>query len=78
MKSRTELALKWIREFDDTFGGSVRRLRGEVELNQDEIPGVSAKTVGRIERNEVENPREETLKKLADAFDVDPDRLGWH
>lgn len=66
------------REFDDSFGGSVRRLRKQKGLTQDEIPGVSAKTVGRIERNEVENPREETLQKLADAFDVDPNRLGWH
>lgn len=66
------------RKFDDTFGGSIRRLREQKGLNQDQIPGVSAKTVGRIERNEVENPRDETLEKLADAFDVERDRLGWH
>ena len=66
------------REFDDSFGGSIRRLRKQRGLTQQEIPGVSSKTVGRIERNEVENPREDTLRKLADALDVDPERLDWH
>lgn len=66
------------REFDDTFGGSIRRLRKQAGLTQEQIPGVSAKTVGRIERNEVDNPRDDTLQKFADAFGVDADRLGWH
>ena len=62
------------RQLDDTFGGSVRRLRMMRGLNQDEVEGVTERTVRRIEKNEVK-PRSSTVDKLADALEVESDEI---
>jgi len=63
---------------DTTFGGSVRRLRLTRGLARDAIPGVTDKTMARIERNEVRRPHPETLRALAQAFNVPEDELGTY
>jgi hypothetical protein len=62
-------------EQDDSFGASVRRLRLMRGLKQDDINGVTARTVRRIEQNET-SPQDATRQKLAAALGVEPDELG--
>lgn len=63
---------------DPTFGGSVRRLRLQKGVSRDDFPGVSAKTIARIERNEVANPRSTTLRAIARRLEVPVDELGTY
>jgi hypothetical protein len=63
------------RESEQTFGASLRRLRLQRGLTQDDFPGVAAKTVARIERGEVAKPHGRTLKILAETLDVSPDEI---
>ena len=51
---------------------SLRRLRLMRGLSRDDFPGVAAKTIARIERGEVERPREETLHRIAQRLGVAP------
>ncbi len=60
---------------DQTFGGSLRRLRLQKGLKRSDFPGVDSKTIARIERNEVERPHDETLRLIAKALDVSPDDI---
>jgi len=56
---------------NDSFGGSLRRLRMLRGLSQtDFAPGVSAKEVGRIESGKITKPRDETVKRLAKKLGV--------
>jgi DNA-binding Xre family transcriptional regulator len=57
---------------DERFGASLRRLRLMRGLSRDDFPGVAAKTIARIERGEVERPREETLHRIAQRLGVAP------
>lgn len=59
------------RETERTFGASLRRLRMQRRLTQSDFPGVTAKTVARIERGEVAKPHGKTLRTLAEALGVD-------
>ena len=61
---------------DQGFGASVRRLRLQRGLRQNDIAGVTSKTVARIERDEVSRPHAGTLIKLATAFGVPVEELG--
>jgi DNA-binding Xre family transcriptional regulator len=61
------------REEERTFGASLRRLRIQRGLRQGDFSGISEKEIGRIERGEVEKPRDETLRKLAERLGVQPD-----
>jgi transcriptional regulator of nitric oxide reductase len=63
---------------DDTFGGSVRRLRLARGIARHAIPGVTDKTMARIERNEVRHPHIQTLRALANALSVDETELGTY
>jgi DNA-binding XRE family transcriptional regulator len=58
-----------------TFGASLRRLRIQRGLAREAFPGVSPKTIARIERGEVERPHGGTLKKIADALGVAVDEI---
>jgi hypothetical protein len=61
---------------DTTFGGSLRRLRIQKGLARSDFgPNLSAKTVGRIERGEVEKPRGRTLALLAKKLKVPVDEI---
>jgi hypothetical protein len=67
---------KTLIDTDASFGGSVRRLRLQKGLNRSDFPGIDAKTVARIERNEIEQPHERTLDILALVLDVPKKQLG--
>src|SRR3982750_1592198 len=61
-------------------GELIRRLRGRIELTQEELAekaGVSPTTVVRLERGEIRQPRAGTLKKLAGALGIDAGELLW-
>ena len=55
---------------DRSFGASVRRLRLQRGVARDDFPGVSAKTMARIERGEVDRPQAGTLQKIAGRLGV--------
>ena len=55
---------------DRSLGASLRRLRLQRGLSRDDFPGVSAKSIARIERGEVEKPHAGTLRKVADRLGV--------
>ncbi len=57
------------------FGPSLRRLRVQKGISQDDFPGINAKTVARIERGEVEKPHEATLMVIAKILGVGPDEI---
>ena len=59
------------------IGERLRRLREERALRQEdlaELAGVGRNTVNRIEKNHTE-PHMTTIRKLADALEVDPREL---
>ncbi len=59
------------------IGDTLKRLRTESALTQEELAanaGLTTAAVARIERNEA-NPRPSTLRKLAAALEVDPAEL---
>jgi len=63
---------------DDSFGASLRRLRLQKGLSREDFKGVDAKTIARIERNEVGKPRKETLRILAAQLGVAEEELGTY
>lgn len=60
---------------DESFGASLRRLRLMRGLSRDDFPGIAGRTIARIERGEVERPREETLQQIAHRLGVTPDEI---
>ena len=60
---------------EKTFGASLRRLRILRKVSRDDFPPLSAKTISRIERNEVEKPHGETLQIVAERLNVDPEEI---
>ncbi len=59
------------------IGDTLKRLRTESALTQEELAasaGLTTAAVARIERNEA-NPRPSTLRKLAAALEVEPSEL---
>jgi DNA-binding XRE family transcriptional regulator len=57
-------------EEESGFGASLRRLRLLRGLNQDQFPGVSARTIARIEKGTIGKPQHKTLAKIAAALEV--------
>lgn len=64
-----------VRRQDDSLGGALRRLRLQKGLRREDFGEVSAKTIARIERREVEKPRDTTLESIARILDVEPDEI---
>lgn len=60
---------------DKSFGGALRRLRLQRGLRRDDFPGLSAKTIARIERGDVKEPHGETLAAIAERLGVKPDEI---
>lgn len=59
-----------------TFGASLRRLRLQRELRQSDFePDVAAKTIARIENNEVAKPHGQTLRHIASKLRVEPEQI---
>lgn len=65
-------------EQDRSFGAALRRLRKQRGLRQSDFDALAAKTIARIERNEVEKPHRETLKLIADRLGVEPDDIATY
>jgi len=64
-------AKKKLHAEEKTFGASLRRLRTQRGLLRDDFAPLSAKTIARIERNEVGKPHGETLRTIAAHLGVD-------
>lgn len=61
---------------DKSFGAALRRLRLQRGLGRDDFPGLSAKTIARIERGDVKEPHGETLAAIAQQLGVKPEEIG--
>ena len=53
---------------DESLGGRVRVLRKKLGLRREDFPGIDAKTVARIERNEIRRPQRETLRLISQTL----------
>jgi Helix-turn-helix len=60
---------------DKSLGGALRRLRLQHGLSRDSFPGITAKTIARIERGEVKEPHADTLSTIAAKLGVKPDEI---
>lgn len=60
---------------DATFGGSLRRLRIHKGLRRSDFAPISAKSIARIERGEIEAPRGATIAVIAKRLGVRPDQI---
>jgi hypothetical protein len=60
------------REEDKGFGPSLRRLRIQRGLRRSDFPGITSKTIARIERGEISKPHGNTLSVLANTLGVSP------
>jgi hypothetical protein len=60
---------------DNTFGGSLRRLRLQKGLSRSDFAPISAKTIARLERGEVEEPQDETLLTIAKRLGLKLDEI---
>ena len=60
---------------DKGFGPSLRRLRILRRLSRNAFPGISPKTIARIERKETEKPHGRTLDTLAKVLTVAPEDI---
>ncbi|HEU0299916.1 MAG TPA: helix-turn-helix transcriptional regulator [Longimicrobium sp.] len=63
---------------DESFGASLRRLRLLRGVSRDDFPGIAARTIARIERGEVERPREDTLHRIAKRLEVTPEDIATY
>lgn len=63
------------RQEDKSFGAALRRLRVQRHLGRMNFPGLSAKTISRIERGETGKPHGKTLSILAKTLDVAPEEI---
>ncbi|MBI4580160.1 MAG: helix-turn-helix transcriptional regulator [Planctomycetes bacterium] len=57
------------------FGPSLRRLRLQRGLERDGFPGITPKTIARLERGEVGRPHAGTLSIIANRLGVEPDQI---
>jgi len=57
------------------FGPSLRRLRILRHLSRGDFPGITAKTIARLERGETAKPHGRTLLRIAKTLGVPPDQL---
>ncbi len=60
------------------FGPALRRLRIQRGLRQSDFEPVPAKTIARIERGEVSEPRDATLEAIAGKLGVQPEEIGTY
>lgn len=65
-------------QLDDSLGGSLRRLRELRGVPRSDFGSISEKTVARIERGEVEQPRERTMRAIARRLGVSPEELATY
>ncbi len=58
-----------------SFGASLRRLRIQKRLTRNDFAPLAAKTIARIERNEIEKPHSKSLDTIAHRLDVPVDQI---
>lgn len=63
------------RQNERTFGAALRRLRLQRGLKQGDFVPISAKTIARLERSEVEKPHGKTLQTIAQRLGVNADQI---
>ena len=63
------------RSEDIGFGASLRRLRIQRGLSRNQFPGISVKSIARLERGEVDKPQKKTLAIISKTLSVDPDEI---
>jgi len=63
---------------DESFGGSLRRLRIQRQLGRDDFYPLSEKTIARIERGEVNRIQPRTKKILAEKLHVRPEEIAGY
>ncbi len=68
-QARRRMRDKEVRQ-DSSFGGALRRLRLTRGLQRSDFAPLSAKTIARIERGEVEEPHDDTLATIAKRLGV--------
>jgi DNA-directed RNA polymerase subunit H (RpoH/RPB5) len=61
---------------ENSFGASLERLRKQRRLKRHDFPSLSAKTIARIERNEIDKPHGATLQTIAERLGVLPGEIG--
>ena len=66
-----------IRE-DDSFGGSLRRLRLQKGIKRSDFPPLTSKSIARIERGEVITPHRETREILAKHLGVNEEDIATY
>jgi hypothetical protein len=64
------------KENETTFGAALCRLRKQRKLKRGDFPPLSAKTIARLERNEIGKPHGATLQAIATRLGVLPDEIG--
>jgi hypothetical protein len=64
------------KESEKSFGASLLRLRKQRKLKRSDFPSLSAKTIARIERNEIGKPHGATLEAIAERLGVATDEIG--
>ncbi|QDU59522.1 helix-turn-helix protein [Planctomycetes bacterium Pan216] len=57
------------------FGASLRRLRLQRGLSQSDFPGITRRTISRLENGEVAKPHGATLDAIADRLGVGPEMI---
>ncbi|MEM6446764.1 MAG: helix-turn-helix transcriptional regulator [Cyanobacteria bacterium P01_D01_bin.123] len=62
-------------ELEDSLGAAIRRLRLQKGLSLKDFAPLSEKTIGRIERGEVESPNCKTIETIASHLGVSPNTL---
>ena len=60
---------------DNTFGGSLRRLRDLKGMRRSDFAPLSSKEIARIERGEIKHPRDATLETIANRLGVTPEEI---
>lgn len=63
------------RREEQGFGPALRRLRIQRRLKRTDFPGISPKTIARIERGETGRPHGRTLNILASCLRVEPNEI---
>jgi hypothetical protein len=63
---------------DKSLGGALRRLRLQRGLGRHAFPGITAKTIARIERGEVKEPHDDTLAAIASTLGVKPEDISTY
>ena len=72
---REILGQKERQESEKSFGASLRRLRIQKRLSRSDFAPLAAKTIARIERNEIGKPHGKSLNTIAQRLGVAVDQI---